>query len=153
MLKGLFVLAEELGQQPHVFLESILKQGVVIFLVQLPWSIAFNRKAPLKLVRIAGVSELIRIYAGWIRRSPVLSIRIHESNHNVSVWLKKTPFTIANPFQPESVTLNLLHPDDPSRNKTLSLILTDHQQVGVENFITSKQLDEYCHSGKYYISC
>jgi len=92
-------------------------------------------------------------YAGWIRRSPVLSIRIHESNHNVSVWLKKTPFTIANPFQPESVTLNLLHPDDPSRNKTLSLSLNDHQQVGVENFITSKQLDEYCHSGKYYISC
>jgi hypothetical protein len=86
----------------------------------------------------------------------VLSIHILESNHNVSVLLKKSPFTIPHLFQPESVTLHLLHPHDPSQNKKLSLStsgLNEHQQVGAENFITSKQLDEYCHSGKYYISC
>jgi hypothetical protein len=27
VLKGLFVLAEALGKKPHIFLESILKQG------------------------------------------------------------------------------------------------------------------------------
>lgn len=150
MQKGLFELAEAFGQQPHIFLESILKQG------NLFGPTPFNGKARLKVVRIAGVSELMRIYAGWIRRSPVLSIQIHESNHNVSVWLKQSPCTIATPFLPESVALHLLHPDDPSRNKVLSLStngLNHHQQVGVENFITSKQLDGYCHSGKYYISC
>jgi hypothetical protein len=58
-----------------------------------------------------------------------------------------------NRFQPEDAKLHLLHPDDPSKDKELKITLNDHDQVGVENFITSKQLDEYCHSGKYYISC
>jgi hypothetical protein len=104
----------------------------------------------IKLFRIAGISELIRIYAGWIRKSPVFSIQIIESNHNVSVWLKKTP-GMPNPFQLESgpFVFHLLHPVDPSRNKRVSL----NDAEGDENFITSRQLDEYCHSGKYYISC
>ncbi len=32
MPKGLFVLAEILGQQPHVFLESVLKQGKILLI-------------------------------------------------------------------------------------------------------------------------
>jgi hypothetical protein len=68
-----------------------------------------------------GVSELIRIYTGWIRRSAVLSIRILESNHNVFVSLKKSPFTMGHPFQPDSVTLHLSHQQDPSQNKKLRL--------------------------------
>jgi hypothetical protein len=57
----------------------------------------------------------------------------------------------------ETVTcMTLLHPDDATRAKKLHLStssLNGHQQVGFENFMTSKQLDEYCHYGNHYISC
>ncbi len=81
----------------------------------------------------------------------MLTIFLFESNHNVSVCMKKSPFAMGHPFQPESVELHLLHPHDPSQNKKLSLNTSGLNEA--ENFITSKQLDEYCHSGKYYISC
>jgi hypothetical protein len=56
----------------------------------------------------------------------------------------------------ETVTcMTLLHPEDATRAKELNLStssLNGHQQVGFENFMTSKQLDEYCLHGKHYIS-
>lgn len=158
VLKGLFVLAEALGKKPHIFLESILKQGAA----ENFWSF-FTRKRFSDVAKcfmtsfiFAGPSELIRIYAGCMRGKAVYSIQILESNHNVSVLLKKSPSMMLNPFQPEIVRMHLLHPDDPSRNKELCLStrgLNVNQEVVIENFITSKQLDEYCHGGKYYISC
>ena len=89
----------------------------------------------------------------------MLSLEIVELNHNVSVWVKKIPSMMPQPRPQvlETVTcMTLLHPDDSTRAKELHLStssLNGHQQVGFENFMTSKQLDEYCHHGKYYISC
>ena len=100
----------------------------------------------LTLLLTAGVDELIRTYASLVYRSAVLSLEIVEINHNVSVWVKKIPSMMPQPRPHvlETVTcMTLLHPDDATRAKELHLStssLNGHQQVGFENFLTSKQL-------------
>ena len=80
----------------------------------------------------------------------MFSLEIVEMNHNVSVWVKKIPSMMPQPRPTvlETVTcMTLLHSDDATRAKELHLStssLNGHQQVGFENIMTSKQLDEYC---------
>jgi hypothetical protein len=48
-----------------------------------------------------------------------------------------------------------LHPYDVTLAKDVMpsrIDLRGKQRVGFENFMTSKQLDEYCVNGKYYIA-
>jgi hypothetical protein len=50
----------------------------------------------------------------------------------------------------------LLHPVDVLKAKELVLGTSTHnrhQQVEAVNFMLSKELEDYCHNGKYYISC
>ena len=56
----------------------------------------------------------------------------------------------------QETRITLLHPLDVTRAKELILNMSSqnsHQHVDVDNFMTSKQLDEFCYNGKYYISC
>jgi hypothetical protein len=64
-LKGLFALAETVGQMPHIFLQIILEKGItrLLFIITL-----------LTLLLTAGVNELIRTYASLLYRSAVLSL-------------------------------------------------------------------------------
>ena len=87
-------------------------------------------------------------------------MHIHESNHNIAVWLiKRQPdcdTQFPNGFtHPKSVfSARILHPYDVTLAKEIRVQcaeLNGQQQAGFENFMTSKQLDEYCINGKYYI--
>jgi hypothetical protein len=155
-VKGLFALAETAGQRPHIFMQSILEKGD---LFDYHCTRLFHIITLLTLLLTAGVNELIRTYASLLYRSAVFSLEIVELNHNVSVWVKKIPSMMPQPRPHvlETVTcITLLHPEDATRAKELHLStssLNGHQQVGFENFLTSKQLDEFCHRGKYFISC
>ena len=88
-----------------------------------------------------------------------VDLRIHESNHNVAVWLIKRPD--CDTRYPNGLPLvkrfyhRILHPYDVTLAKEISVQyaeLNDKQQAGFENFMTSKQLDEYCVNGKYYMA-
>ena len=89
-----------------------------------------------------------------------VALHVHESHHNVAVWLIKkqpahdTKFPHGQP--PLSLFCRILHPYDVTLAKDVMpsrIDLRGKQRVGFENFMTSKQLDEYCHHGKHYISC
>ncbi len=57
-------------------------------------------------------------------------------------------------FQTET-RMKLLHPVDVLKAKELVLHTSPydiHQHVEAANFMTSKELDEYCCNGKYYVS-
>jgi hypothetical protein len=89
----------------------------------------------------------------------VLSLEVQEANHSVTVTLKRIPSTMMPPpgyrFQTET-RMMLLHPVDVLKAKELVLCTSthnSHQQVEAVNFMRSKELDDYCHNGKYYISC
>ena len=103
---------------------------------------------------------MIRAYASLVTKSAVLSLIILESNHSVSVSLKKVPSAMLPPAAQrtaqQETRITLLHPFDVTRAKELILNMScqnSHQHVDVDNFMTSKQLDEFCCNGKYYISC
>jgi hypothetical protein len=97
---------------------------------------------------------LIRAYASLVTKSAVLSLIILESNHSVSVLRKKVPSAMLPPPAQRTVQqetrITLLHPFDVTIPKQLILSMSSPH---VENFMTSKQLDEFCCNGKYYISC
>ena len=88
-----------------------------------------------------------------------VGLHIHESNHNVAVWLiKRQP--VCDTIYPNGLPLGrrfynrILHPYDVTLAKEISVQnseLNGKQQAGFANFMTSKQLDEYCVNGKYYI--
>jgi hypothetical protein len=82
-------------------------------------------------------------------------LHVHESHHNVAVWLiKKQPYRDTR-MPKFSSCIMLLHPYDVTLAKYIFEEPTDlngKHQVGVENFMTSKELDEYCVNGKYYIA-
>jgi hypothetical protein len=84
-----------------------------------------------------------------------VALHMHESHHNVAVWLiKKQPYRDTRMPKFSSGTM-LLHPYDVTLAKYIFEEPTDlngKHQVGVENFMTSKELDEYCVNGKYYIA-
>ena len=103
---------------------------------------------------------MARVYAGLVTSSAVLSLNILESNHNVSVTLKKQPSTMkppaANQIVRQETRITLLHPSDASRARELLLSTishNSHQLSGAKNFMTSKELDEFCMNGRYYVSC
>jgi hypothetical protein len=100
------------------------------------------------------------VYAGLVTSSAVLSLNILESNHNVSVTLKKQPSTMkppaANRIVRQETRITLLHPFDASRSRELLLSTSSHNshQLSInQNFMTSKELDEFCINGRYYVSC
>lgn len=83
--------------------------------------------------------------------------QVQEANHSVTVTLKRIPSAMMPPpgyrFQTET-RMMLLHPVDVLKAKELVLRTSthnSHQQVEAVNFILSKELDDYCHNGKYYI--
>ena len=90
----------------------------------------------------------------------MLSLQVQEANHSVTVTLKRTPSLITRVppgfrFQTET-RMKLLHPIDVVKAKELVLCTSpynSHQQVDAANVMTSKELDAYCCTGKYYISC
>jgi hypothetical protein len=79
----------------------------------------------------------------------VLSLNILESNHNVSVTLKKKPSTMkppaANRIVRQETRITLLHPFDAFRARELLLRTSSHnshQLSSAENFMTSKEPDD-----------
>jgi hypothetical protein len=95
-----------------------------------------------------------RYYKGTV------GLHVHESNHNVAVWLIKRqpdcdtqyPNGLPPPFR---IYNRILHPYDVTLAKQITMSSSElngyKHQVGFSNFMTSKQLDEYCVSGKYYM--
>ena len=89
----------------------------------------------------------------------MLSLEVHEANHSVTFTLKRTPSLITRfppgfRFQTET-RMKLLHPVDVLKAKELVLHTSPydiHQHVEAANFMTSKELDEYCCNGRYYVS-
>jgi hypothetical protein len=84
-----------------------------------------------------------------------VALHVHESHHNVAVWLIKTKPCCDTRMPLAGLFTTLLHPYDVNLAKYIfeDLIhFNGKQQVGFENFMTSKELDEYCVSGKYYIA-
>jgi hypothetical protein len=79
------------------------------------------------------------------------AVTVHECNHNVAVLVIQNP-------QPESSNIihaSFLHPYDVSLSKAIRINSSDFdgkQQAGFENFMTSKQLDDHCVNGKYYMA-
>jgi len=86
-----------------------------------------------------------------------VKVYVHESNHNVAVWFRKSSnFT---PKAPGSkVYISLLHPYDTALSKKVVLDLSQLNDVKIgsswvfPNVMTSFELDEYTVNGKYYIS-
>ena len=87
-----------------------------------------------------------------------INLGVHESNHNVAVWFSKGPN--ADKKHPNGfralLFVRLLHPYDVALAKDISIQASElwgqeRESWGFENFMTSKQLDEYCVNGKYYI--
>jgi hypothetical protein len=103
------------------------------------------------LVPTAGTAEIIRECAAGIHRSDKqldFWLEIQEGHHNVSVSLHK------NCMHSEShATVTFLHPFDVTRARELRLCTSSPQRASAENFMTSKQLEEFCCNGKYYVSC
>ena len=90
-----------------------------------------------------------------------VALHVHESNHNVAVWLIKkqpaydTEFPHGQPGIEFCKIDRILHPYDVTLAKDVTprrFDLRGKQRVGFANFMTSKQLDEYCVNGKYYIA-
>ena len=88
-------------------------------------------------------------------------VTVHECNHNVAVWaIKSQPVFVFGPpprplAPPDRIHASILHPYDVCLSKTIRIISSDFdfkQQAGFENFMTSKQLDEHCINGKYYMA-
>jgi hypothetical protein len=84
-----------------------------------------------------------------------VALHVHESHHNVAVWLIKTQPDHDRSMPRFSSSSRLLHPYDTTLALDIFGTPTDFnglRQVGFENFMTSKQLDDHCVNGKYYIS-
>jgi hypothetical protein len=84
-----------------------------------------------------------------------IALHVHESHHNVAVWLIKTQRDDDTSVPPVRMLARLLHPYDVALAKDIMEIplnLNGKLQVGFENFMTSKQLDQFCVNGKYYIA-
>jgi hypothetical protein len=90
-----------------------------------------------------------------------VNLHVHESNHNVAVWLIKrqpvcdTQYPNGLPNPDRHFHTRILHPYDVTLKKEIRVQkaeLNGKQQAGFENFMTSKQLDEYCVNGKYYMA-
>jgi len=95
------------------------------------------------------------VYESSIWADTEVVLHVHESHHNVAVWLiRKHPDRNTRMPNFSSFT-KLLHPYDVTLAKHIFGEPTDlngKHQVGFENFMTSKELDEYCVNGKYYIA-
>jgi hypothetical protein len=92
-------------------------------------------------------------------KNAAIKLSVHESNHNVAIWFEKLP--AADEKFPDGYPAShylvgrLLHPHDVTRTKEIRMRareLNGKQKAGFENFMTSKQLDEYCFDGKYYFA-
>jgi hypothetical protein len=102
----------------------------------------------------------MKAYVALFTEGAMLSLQVQEANHSVTVTLKRTPSLITRfppgfRFQTET-RMKLLHPIDVVKAKELVLCTSpynSHQQVDAANVMTSKELDAYCCTGKYYISC
>jgi len=92
-----------------------------------------------------------------------IELRVRESNHNVAVWFEQEPMSYEAdeefPGCIPNLIARLLHPHDVTRAKEISLqsaelnvLQNGPWQAGFENFMTTKELDEYCFDGKYYIA-
>jgi hypothetical protein len=106
------------------------------------------------LVPTAGTAEIIRECAAGIHRSDShlnFWLEIQETNFNVSVSLHSKCRSMVTDNSRATVTL--LHPYDVTRARELRLCTSSPQHATAENFMTSKQLDEFCCNGKYYVSC
>jgi hypothetical protein len=93
-------------------------------------------------------TAVLLVYGGQI------DIKVHELNHNVAVWFRKTfCFTPKDPVQKARCTL--LHPYDAARARELVVVVSHLNTCparGYPNFMSSTELDEYTVNGKYYIA-
>jgi len=101
----------------------------------------------------AAVKGKSHTVCSWTMPEVTVSFQVHESNHNVAVYFA-TPIESVG-LSSGYLAVKLLHPFDVARAKKIRVEKTElngNLGMGYENFMTSRDFDEYAVNGKYYIS-
>ena len=123
--------------------------------------VLYEMPADREVFEIDRFAAIGRSHEVWFEDEIQVALHVHESNHNVAVWLIKrqpaydTKFPHGQPAMQRLKIDRILHPYDTTLAKDITpsrFDLRGKQRVGFANFMTSKQLDEYCVNGKYYIA-